>query len=55
MLDKHTNENGYTEMVVPFLVKDSSLFGIGNLPKFSDDLFTAGDDHWLIPIRQKSL
>jgi len=55
MLDKHTNENGYTEMSVPFLVKDESLFGTGQLPKFSDDLFTAGDNHWLIPTAEVPL
>jgi len=55
MLDKHTNENGYTEMVVPFLVKDNSMFGTGQLPKFADDLFTAGDNHWLIPTAEVPL
>ena len=55
MLDKHTDENGYTEMSVPFLVKGESLFGTGQLPKFSDDLFTAGDNHWLIPTAEVPL
>ena len=55
MLDKHTSVNGYTEMNVPVLVKDESLFGTGNLPKFSDDLFTAGDSHWLIPTAEVPL
>ena len=55
MLDKHTNENGYTEMIVPFLVKDDALFGTGNLPKFEEDLFTAGDSHWLIPTAEVPL
>jgi seryl-tRNA synthetase len=55
MLDKHTLENGYTEMNVPFLVKDESLFGTGQLPKFADDLFTAGDNHWLIPTAEVPL
>ncbi len=49
MLDKHTNENGYIEMHVPYLVKSDTLYGTGQLPKFAEDLFTAGDDHWLIP------
>ena len=39
MLDKHTNENGYTEYNLPLLVKDSALFGTGQLPKFGEDLF----------------
>ena len=49
MLDKHTSVNGYVEMHVPYLVKSDTLYGTGQLPKFADDLFTAGDDHWLIP------
>ena len=49
MLDKHTNDNGYIEMHVPYLVKADTLYGTGQLPKFAEDLFTAGDDHWLIP------
>ena len=55
MLDKHINDNGYTEYSVPFLVKNNSLFGTGQLPKFGDDLFTAGDDHWLIPTAEVPL
>ena len=55
MLDKHSYENGYTEMNVPYLVKKESLFGTGQLPKFSDDLFTAGEDHWLIPTAEVPL
>ena len=55
MLDKHTEENGYTEYSVPFLVKDDSLFGTGQLPKFEEDLFEAGDDHWLIPTAEVPL
>ncbi len=55
MLDKHTEENGYTEYSVPFLVKKDSLFGTGQLPKFGEDLFTAGEDHWLIPTAEVPL
>ena len=55
MLDKHTDENGYTEMYVPFLVKNDSLFGTGQLPKFGEDLFTAGENHWLIPTAEVPL
>ena len=55
MLDKHTTDNGYSEINVPFLVKDDALFGTGQLPKFSDDLFTAGDSHWLIPTAEVPL
>jgi len=49
MLDKHTSVNGYVEMHVPYLVKEETLYGTGQLPKFAEDLFTAGDNHWLIP------
>ncbi|MFL2520655.1 MAG: serine--tRNA ligase [Alphaproteobacteria bacterium] len=55
MLDKHTEENGYIEYSLPFLVKDESLYGTGQLPKFGEDLFTAGDDHWLIPTAEVPL
>ncbi len=55
MLDKHTQQNGYTEVSIPFLVKNDSLYGTGQLPKFSEDLFTAGDDHWLIPTAEVPL
>ena len=55
MLDKHTLTNGYTEMYVPYLVKNESLYGTGQLPKFSDDLFTAGENHWLIPTAEVPL
>jgi len=55
MLDKHTTDNGYSEINVPFLVKDEALFGTGQLPKFSEDLFTAGDNHWLIPTAEVPL
>jgi seryl-tRNA synthetase len=39
MLDLHTSEHGYVEVLPPFLVKDSALFGTGQLPKFAEDLF----------------
>ncbi|OEE73938.1 serine--tRNA ligase [Vibrio ordalii] len=39
MLDLHTQEHGYTEMYVPYLVNADSLFGTGQLPKFGQDLF----------------
>jgi seryl-tRNA synthetase len=61
MLDLHTREHGYTEVLPPFMVNSKSLFGTGQLPKFADDLFRCTDaegftpgqyrdnDHWLIP------
>ena len=39
MLDIHTREHGYTEILPPFLVNTDSMFGTGQLPKFEDDLF----------------
>lgn len=39
MLDLHTNEHGYTETYVPYLVNHATLYGTGQLPKFSEDLF----------------
>jgi seryl-tRNA synthetase len=52
MLDLHTREHGYTEVLPPFMVNSESLYGTGNLPKFAADLFKVphGDkDLWLIP------
>jgi seryl-tRNA synthetase len=55
MLDTHTQENGYTEVNPPLLVKDTALLGTGQLPKFSDDLYKTQDDLWLIPTAEVSL
>lgn len=53
MLDVHTREHGYTEIYVPYLVNEASMFGTGQLPKFEEDLFSVprGDDgrFFLIP------
>ncbi len=50
MLDLHTREHGYTEILPPFVVNSASLFGTGQLPKFKEDLFhLEGTDYWLIP------
>jgi seryl-tRNA synthetase len=50
MLDVHTREHGYTEILPPFMVNSASLFGTGQLPKFAGDLFKLeGTDFWLIP------
>jgi seryl-tRNA synthetase len=52
MLDLHTREHGYTEVLPPYLVNPESLFGTGNLPKFEADLFRVphGDKNlYLIP------
>lgn len=50
MLDLHTREHGYTEVLPPFMVKSDCFVGTGQLPKFEDDIFKIeGWDHYLIP------
>ena len=61
MLDLHTRQHGYTEVLPPVMVNSRSLFGTSQLPKFAEDLFHSDDkgafttgvyqdnDHWLIP------
>jgi seryl-tRNA synthetase len=50
MLDIHTREHGYTEIVPPFMANSKSLFGTTQLPKFEEDLFKVKDtDYYLIP------
>jgi len=52
MLDLHTREHGYTEVLPPYLVNSDSMYGTGQLPKFAADLFRVphGEkDLWLIP------
>ena len=56
MLDVHTREHGYQEVLPPFLVNSHSLYGTGQLPKFADDLFKCNDvDFWLIPTAEVPL
>jgi seryl-tRNA synthetase len=67
MLDVHTREHGYREVLPPVMVNSRSLFGTGQLPKFADDLFRCADteglspgqyrdnDHWLIPTAEVPL
>jgi len=50
MLDIHTKEHGYREVVPPFMANSKSLFGTSQLPKFEEDLFKVRDmDYYLIP------
>jgi seryl-tRNA synthetase len=50
MLDVHTREHGYTEVLPPFMVNSTSLYGTGQLPKFAQDLFKCeNSDFWLVP------
>ncbi len=55
MLDLHTGELGYTEVLPPALVRDEALFGTGQLPKFAEDLFVTTADYWLIPTAEVPL
>jgi len=55
MLDNQTGEQGYIECNVPLLVKDEAVYGTGQLPKFSEDLFRTTDGRWLIPTAEVSL
>jgi seryl-tRNA synthetase len=50
MLDVHTREHGYTEVLPPFIVNSASCYGTGNLPKAAEDMFKIeNSDYWLIP------
>ncbi|MGE5700475.1 MAG: serine--tRNA ligase [Deltaproteobacteria bacterium] len=50
MLDVHTREHGYLEVLPPFMANSASFFGTGQLPKFEEDLFrVAGTDYFLVP------
>jgi seryl-tRNA synthetase len=55
MLDLQTSEHGYTEVSPPLLVRDEAIYGVGQLPKFADDLFRTTRGDWLIPTAEASL
>jgi seryl-tRNA synthetase len=56
MLDRHTAEHGYTEVLPPVIVNRASMTGTGQLPKFEEDLFRlAADDYFLIPTAEVPL
>ncbi|MEM1283901.1 MAG: serine--tRNA ligase [Pseudomonadota bacterium] len=64
MIDTHTRQNGYLEVQPPLLVRDEAMFGTGQLPKFSDDLFATarskedaetGNGLWLVPTAEVPL
>ena len=54
MLD-HVAEAGFEQVSPPLLVRDEAVFGTGQLPKFSEDLFRTTDGRWLIPTAEVSL
>lgn len=55
MLDNHTKNFGYEEIVPPLLVNEECMFGTGQLPKFAEDSFTTTDERWLIPTAEVPL
>jgi seryl-tRNA synthetase len=55
MLDLHTNEHGYMEVNPPFLVREQTAYGTGNLPKSADDMFCTREGLWLIPTAEMPL
>lgn len=54
-LDVLTRDFGYEEVIPPLLVRDETMFGTGQLPKFAEDLFRTTDGRWLIPTSEVSL
>jgi seryl-tRNA synthetase len=55
MLDLHTGEFGYTEIIPPLLVRDQAMLGTAQLPKFREEQFLTTDGFWLIPTAEVSL
>ncbi|MBL8907568.1 MAG: serine--tRNA ligase [Rhizobiales bacterium] len=55
MLDLHTGTHGYTEVNPPLLVRDETMFGTAQLPKFRDDQFSVSGGLWLIPTAEVPL
>lgn len=55
MIDLHTQEHGYTEMFIPYMVRDEAMYGTGQLPKFAEDSFQTDTGHYLIPTSEVPL
>ncbi len=55
MLELHVDKHNYTEVSAPHIVKEDTLMGTGQLPKFENDLFKVSDDKWLIPTAEVTL
>lgn len=55
MLNKQTNENGYTEVNPPLMCNAESMFAVGQLPKFEEDLFKTTDGYYLLPTAEAPL
>jgi seryl-tRNA synthetase len=55
MLDLHTGEFGYSETYAPYMLREDAMYGVGQLPKFEEDLFKTTSGHYLIPTAEASL
>lgn len=55
MLDVHTQEFGYLEVSPPYLVREKTMYGAGQLPKFAEDAFVTTNEYWLIPTAEVPL
>ncbi len=55
MLDIHTGEFGYTEVIPPLLVRDDAVYGTAQLPKAAEDMFRTENGYWLVPTSEVSL
>ncbi len=55
MLDLHTGEHGYSETAPPYLVRDEAVYGVGQLPKFAEDMFRTTNGYWLISTSEIAL
>ena len=55
MIDIQVEENGLTEVWVPVLVREETMIGTGQLPKFAQDSYRTTDGHWLIPTAEVPL
>lgn len=55
MIDLHTRDHGLIEVSPPLMVRDEAVFGVGQLPKFEEDLFKTNTGHWLISTSEVSL
>jgi seryl-tRNA synthetase len=55
MLNLHTDEFGYSETYAPYMLREEAMYGVGQLPKFEEDLFKTNSGHYLIPTAEASL
>jgi seryl-tRNA synthetase len=55
MINLHTDEFGYSETYAPYMLRGEAMYGVGQLPKFEEDLFKTTSGHYLIPTAEASL